>query len=535
MPITIPIEIGDVIRVGRFKNKRITVKEIGLDEYQLPTVNGKGIMKIRVEKLMPPKEPKQENNMKKITENVDSEVVAGLEHFIKLYDGSTFQGAKLNAELGRNILKAYKQGKNIDDLIKAVETDRDRSGPKQAYEDYLKALKGNYRKRNAYESKKPNKAKLDRMIFEAFHSTDTQVKIKQKDKLWWICQEETDDCLNAVGFDSKEAAEHSALTKGYNFSGQEEMNEIEPEVLTNKREKTKGVDKVEDMKLDKEKEIKLEILRIAKRVIKEELKKPEDEIQKVLDFIKSQIGLKLTPDSDFSGIKMHNGKKYFNVILNQRTSESDEFNLLDRFAKKGKLLKVEPNGLDRVAIFFDNSLVEGKKKVNLNELEVTDPDIVKKVEELAKLSDDMDRLENEMAKLKSQFKPLNEEITKLMDEAAKTGDRAIETKNILITIKRIGYEAQSVAWKEFYTEYFPKLNKRMKEQATELLESYTKIKKYSTTLAVQYKKSENVVNESLFSDLLNKVKSFFSNVFKSLTNRGREIDSILNKMKSIGK
>jgi hypothetical protein len=50
--IVIPLNVGDVIRVGRFKNKRIEVKEIGKDEFGLPTVNGRGIMKIRIEKLM---------------------------------------------------------------------------------------------------------------------------------------------------------------------------------------------------------------------------------------------------------------------------------------------------------------------------------------------------------------------------------------------------------------------------------------------------------------------------------------------------
>lgn len=53
--IELDIEIGDTIRVGKFKNKRIVVKKIGKDEYGLPTVNGKGIMKIRIEKLMPKK------------------------------------------------------------------------------------------------------------------------------------------------------------------------------------------------------------------------------------------------------------------------------------------------------------------------------------------------------------------------------------------------------------------------------------------------------------------------------------------------
>lgn len=50
--IQLPIEIGDTILAGRFKNKKIVVKEIGTDQYGLPTVNGRGILKIRIEKLI---------------------------------------------------------------------------------------------------------------------------------------------------------------------------------------------------------------------------------------------------------------------------------------------------------------------------------------------------------------------------------------------------------------------------------------------------------------------------------------------------
>lgn len=59
--IKLPIEIGDILLVGRFKNKRIKVKEIGIDEHGLPTVNGRGILKIRIEKLMEPKKNLKEN------------------------------------------------------------------------------------------------------------------------------------------------------------------------------------------------------------------------------------------------------------------------------------------------------------------------------------------------------------------------------------------------------------------------------------------------------------------------------------------
>jgi hypothetical protein len=57
--IQLPIEIGDVVLGGRFKNKKITVKEIGTDEHGLPTINGRGILKIRIQKLMKPKSLKE--------------------------------------------------------------------------------------------------------------------------------------------------------------------------------------------------------------------------------------------------------------------------------------------------------------------------------------------------------------------------------------------------------------------------------------------------------------------------------------------
>jgi hypothetical protein len=53
--IQIPIEIGDIVYAGRFKNKRIEVKSITYDEYGLPRINGRPLLTMRIEKLMPPK------------------------------------------------------------------------------------------------------------------------------------------------------------------------------------------------------------------------------------------------------------------------------------------------------------------------------------------------------------------------------------------------------------------------------------------------------------------------------------------------
>ena len=48
----IPSEIGDTIMVGKFRNKPVKVKEIGIDELGQPTINGKPMLKFRIPKFM---------------------------------------------------------------------------------------------------------------------------------------------------------------------------------------------------------------------------------------------------------------------------------------------------------------------------------------------------------------------------------------------------------------------------------------------------------------------------------------------------
>jgi len=51
--IDVDVDVGDVILGGKYKNKRMVVKEIGKDELGQPTVNGKPMLKFRIEKHLP--------------------------------------------------------------------------------------------------------------------------------------------------------------------------------------------------------------------------------------------------------------------------------------------------------------------------------------------------------------------------------------------------------------------------------------------------------------------------------------------------
>ena len=54
--INIPVNVGDTILTGRFKNKKTVVKSIGKDEHGMPTINGKKVTTFRMIK-------KQEENI----------------------------------------------------------------------------------------------------------------------------------------------------------------------------------------------------------------------------------------------------------------------------------------------------------------------------------------------------------------------------------------------------------------------------------------------------------------------------------------
>lgn len=75
-------------------------------------------------------------------------------------------------------------------------------------------------------------------------------------------------------------------------------------------------------------------------------------IEVTLAEIKKASGLQLVPCDYFKGIQTHNNKNYFNVILKDRVSESSVYSRLLNLIKYGLISSVEPNGLNRLAIYF---------------------------------------------------------------------------------------------------------------------------------------------------------------------------------------
>ena len=72
--VELDIEVGDIVLGGKFRNKRIEVKEFGKDALGQPTINGRPILKFRIEKHLPDsKKSKKTRELEKAEEESEKE------------------------------------------------------------------------------------------------------------------------------------------------------------------------------------------------------------------------------------------------------------------------------------------------------------------------------------------------------------------------------------------------------------------------------------------------------------------------------
>lgn len=74
-------------------------------------------------------------------------------------------------------------------------------------------------------------------------------------------------------------------------------------------------------------------------------------IENTLTELKEQLGLELYLCDHFIGVRTCHIGEYFNVLLNDKLSESQDYIKLQRYAKKFKTIHLEPCGVRRLSIF----------------------------------------------------------------------------------------------------------------------------------------------------------------------------------------
>ncbi len=137
--INIPVNVGDTILVGKFKNKKMIIKDIGVDDHGMPTINGRKATTFRIPKKVEIKEGVNDPGIFKAV------FLAGGPGSGKTYVASQLFGIPSKVNLSpfglkmvnqdtelETLLKKYKFGTDIDNMP----TDLFRQLTDPGYKDY---------------------------------------------------------------------------------------------------------------------------------------------------------------------------------------------------------------------------------------------------------------------------------------------------------------------------------------------------------------------------------------------------------------
>ena len=166
---------------------------------------------------------------------------------------------------------------------------------------------------------------------------------------------------------------------------------------------------------------------------------------------------------------------------------------------------------------------------NIQEVKVEDPELTAQIKEFAELSDEIDQLSARLKMLEKKYKGLEEVIRPVLDELDETKDKALEVENILVTIKRKGYERTSFAYKEALEWVRERINPAMRKIVDDSIEATAKTSRIASQIGVQ-----KIEEQSVLDKIINTLKGYWTKITQKLSaanNRlSRDIDALKAKV-----
>ena len=154
--ISLNVKVGDTLLMGKFKNKKVVVKDIGKDEYGMPTINGKKAVTFRIPKKEDLKEmgfpggvgvglslpggyingaPKADD-VKKVSKKLNNKAMSGYEDIDENWDSEYEEVDEIAVQTDR-IPGGLAKGKTLIDLAKRWDS-KGYYDPKQFAKEYIK-------------------------------------------------------------------------------------------------------------------------------------------------------------------------------------------------------------------------------------------------------------------------------------------------------------------------------------------------------------------------------------------------------------
>jgi len=219
-----------------------------------------------------------------------------------------------------------------------------------------------------------------------------------------------------------------------------------------------------------------------------------------LKFSEVKVGDRYIATTDFGVFKQND-----DVIVDRIRRMGNEISLVLK-NNDGRIENIHGDPSEEIEVF----------DTPLNEAVIEDKDLQSQIKEFATLSDQIDSISSELKKLENRYKELEGAIRPVLEQLDETQDKALEIENILITIKKAGYERTSYAYKEAFEWLKDRVNPTMKKIVEEAVEKTKKTARIPSVIGVQKKNiSENKIIDALkkyWDSFIGKLKTYNNNL-----------------------
>jgi len=173
-----------------------------------------------------------------------------------------------------------------------------------------------------------------------------------------------------------------------------------------------------------------------------------------------------------------------------------------------------------------------EERRKLQELDVTDPELIKKAKRMAELANNMKVLLAQLKDYENEYTPLDDEFRQLVEAVGTTKDTFIRAGNLLITIERAGYDKSSKSYKTGFEYLYNKVNGVMKDLAEEALKLTEGVSYVKSKISVIVDKETNE-SRLMENSMITKIKTWIVSKFKKLFNLNKTANAELDKLEKM--
>ena len=169
---------------------------------------------------------------------------------------------------------------------------------------------------------------------------------------------------------------------------------------------------------------------------------------------------------------------------------------------------------------------------NLKEEKTEGPNLELQLREFYQLYQKFQTAKTEFEQIQNEFKVAEDFVRQTLENLDESEEKMLQLENIIVKIKRKGFERTDYKYKEISEELYSRVNPQIRAIIDEIMESNKKITYIKSSIEV--KSSDGELNEIA---LFRKAKEFFSDILSKLSRKlslgNSNLDDSINYLENL--